>query len=305
MNKPLPKVPKTEIPCNVCGSTSFKVMFADELGDTAPPVDYNFSQETRKTFQIVRCLECGLIFTNPMPHLSDLYSDVIDEIYLASEMQRRITAQHAVETIMKLRPKGRLLDVGCATGVFLDAASEHFQAEGLELSNWAASLAAKRHQIHRKPLSELSFKEEFDIITIWGVIEHFENPRREVQAIYDALRPGGLVVIYTGDVGAWLPRLLGKKWWWYQGMHLFYFSRRTLSRLLDNIGFKVVRAGNHRLYFQLFSLANSLNRYAVRKWLTPALNNRLLRNIMIPLALSGEMVLYAEKTQPVSRERSA
>ena len=78
-----------------------------------------------------------------------------------------------------------------------------------------------------------------------GVIEHFEDPVRELRLIHRVLKPGGLFVIYTGDVDAWLPRLLGKKWWWYPGMHVFYFSLNTSKAMLDKCGFKVIRNGVH------------------------------------------------------------
>jgi 2-polyprenyl-3-methyl-5-hydroxy-6-metoxy-1,4-benzoquinol methylase len=286
---------KREICCSVCDSQKSELLYPDELGDQRPPVDYNFTEETRKTYQIVRCSSCGFIFTNPMPILNDSYVENIDDVYLQSTPQRQTSARVAVEKIKQLKPSGRLLDLGCAIGLFLDEAQKHYQVEGLELSNWAANIAAEKHKIHRKPLSQLTLFEQFDIITLWGVIEHFDNPRLEMEAVFRALKPGGLVAIYTGNVDAWLPRLLGKKWWWYQGMHLSYFSRRTLSRLLVRIGFDVVNYQNYCVYFQLFSLAKSLNRYKIGKLLSPFLHLPGIRNLMVPLKLSGEMVIYAVK----------
>ncbi len=64
---------KRELPCCVCGSDSNDMLFEDELGDLSPSVDYSFSAHTRKTFRIVRCRVCGLIFTNPMPHMTPAY----------------------------------------------------------------------------------------------------------------------------------------------------------------------------------------------------------------------------------------
>ena len=290
------KLEKQEIPCNVCNGIQFKILYPDELGDLIPPVDYNFTQETRKTYQIVRCCSCGFIFTNPMPSLKDCYVENVDEVYLKSTAQRRVAAQMAVKQIVKLKSSGKLLDVGCAIGLFLDEAKNYFDVTGIELSNWAANIAGKQHKVFRNPLNHLDLKEQFDVITLWGVIEHFDDPRVEMEAVYAALKKGGIVVVYTGDVEAWLPRLLGKKWWWYQGMHLAYFSRLTLSNLLESIGFDVLKCQNYCSYFQLFSLANSLNRYKFSKFLSPILNFPWFRDIMVPIKLSGEMVLYAVKS---------
>jgi SAM-dependent methyltransferase len=288
-------IPKRQVPCNLCGSERFAILYPDELGDVAPSVDYNFSPQTRKTFQIVRCDSCGLIFTNPMPSLESVYEETRDETYLRSRAQRLRTAEHVVEQIRRFRPDGTLLDIGCATGILLDAASRHFAVEGIELSRWAREEAARRHKVYDQPLGALKLDKQYDVVTLMGVIEHFEDPTREILAINRALRPGGLFVLYTGDADAWLPRLLGKKWWWYQGMHLFYFSRRTCSALLDKCGFDTHLVATHRTYFQLFSLAVSLRRYWIGTALEPVMRLPGLRNVMIPLQLSGEMLMFAQK----------
>lgn len=290
-------IEKTWVPCNLCGSNRCLPLFEDELGDTLPPVDYNFSPETRKTFGIVRCADCGLIFTNPMPDLHSAYQDVVDPVYLASEKQRRQTARNALRAIRRFVPegRGRLLDVGCNTGLFLDEAAPFFDVEGVELSQWAAAEASKRHKVHMLPISALDLDAQFDVVTLFGVIEHFDDPMQEIRAIARVLRPGGLLVIYTGDVAGWLPRLLGKRWWWYQGMHLFYFSFATLRAMLERTGFEVLKRDNQVVYFQLFSLANSLSRYSIGRLLRPVLNLPILKDRMISLKLSGEMLVYSRK----------
>jgi SAM-dependent methyltransferase len=221
------RIGKRLVSCSVCGAQTHSVLYEDELGDDRPPVDYNFSRDTQKTFQIVKCNECGFVYTNPMPMLSGSYVENVDAVYMASTRQRRATARASLKRIVKLKPAGTLLDVGCAAGLFLDEAAAFYQVEGLELSTWAADLAAAHHPVHRQPLSQLDLHDRFDVITLWGVIEHFEQPRIEMEAVFKALKPGGLVVIYTGDVEAWLPRLLKRRWWWFMGMHLSYFSQRT------------------------------------------------------------------------------
>lgn len=288
-------IEKYEIPCPICDNKEFKVVFEDQLGNTLPPINYDFTPATRNTFQIVKCISCDFIFTNPMPALSDAYHDSIDEAYLESSAQRLITAKKSMKYIDQFKNSGKLLDVGCAMGLFLDAAKEKFEVQGIELSQWAADIASKKHLVHRQPLSQLNLTDKFEVITLWGVIEHFENPRAEIEATYAALKPGGLLVIYTGDVDAWLPKLLGKKWWWFQGMHLLYFSRKTLTLLLKRVGFEVIHHRNHTLYFQLFSLAKSLNRYKIGRLFFKIFNLPFIKNITIPLTLSGEMVLYARK----------
>lgn len=290
-----PRVTKREVPCNLCGSTSNTELYADELGDEVPPLHHGFSEDTSRTYRIVKCNKCGLIFTNPMPALGEHYTNTVDDVYVESTPQRRKTSKHAVKVLARHKPSGRLLDIGCNTGVFLDAAAERYEVEGIELSEWSADMASERHKVHRRPIGELHLEQQFDVITMWAVIEHIEDPRAELQCVYDALAPGGIAAFYTGDIDSVLARIMGKRWWFFIGMHLFFFSRRTLTLLLEEVGFEFLEYRRHRVYFQLFSLASSFNRYSIGKKIEPILGHRLLRNIFVPLQLSGEMLLIVRK----------
>ena len=288
-------VKKRIVSCNLCGSEVHEVAYQDELGDNVPPLDHNFSTQTRKTFQIVKCSQCSLVFTNPMPMLSERYHDTLDQVYVESSKQRIRTAELTVDRIRRLKTSGKLLDIGCSTGILLDAASRYYEVAGIETSRWARDEAAKRHLVMDRPLSKLDIKTEYDVVTLFGVIEHFEDPRHELSLMYEALKPGGLLVIYTGDVDSWLARLLGKRWWWFQGMHTYYFSKSTCTSLLRFCGFDVVKAERHSLYFQMHSLGTSLRRYSIGTVLNPIFSAPLVRDIMVRLTLSGEMLLYAVK----------
>lgn len=290
-------VDKNRINCNLCGSDRHDLIYPDELGDQIAATGYDFSERTRRTYAIVRCSSCGLVFCDPMPSLSAAYVNQVDSTYLRSEAQRQITAKRSVAALRRFVPGGRLLDIGCATGIFLDAASAYFSVEGIELSRWAAEIAGRKHLVHTCPLAKFPQQAEYDVATLWGVIEHFEDPIAELRAIHRLLNPGGLIVIYTGDIDSWLPRLLGKKWWWFQGMHIYYFSLKSLTKMLERVGFEVVFNDLLTVDFQLFSLGISLRRYRIGGLLAPLLNIPLLRNICIPLRLSGEMVVYARKKQ--------
>jgi SAM-dependent methyltransferase len=288
---------KRIVACNICGSAEQRELYSDELGERAAPTGYDFTPETRKTYRIVKCSNCGLVFTNPMPTLLESYADHVDQTYLSSQPQRRSTARRSVQRLLRHVRGGRLLDIGCSIGIFLDEASPHFEVEGLELSRWAAAIASQRHRVHQVTLKEFQPTRPFDAITLWGVIEHFEDPRAELSRIHGLLAGQGVLAIYTGDLDASLPRLLGKKWWWFQGMHLHYFSCRTLSRLLGDAGFEVLSYELMTVDFELHSLAVSLNRYSFGRWLGPILSSRPLRSIKVPLRLSGEMILFARKAE--------
>lgn len=282
--------------CPVCDSPNNKKVYDDELGDALPTVDYNFSPQTRKTYQIVECVDCSHQFVHPLPNLTNLYQENVDDAYLKSAPQRRRSALEwlRILTAYASPEASSLIDIGCATGIFLDEAAHRYRVEGIELSAWAADLASSRHQIHRIPVSEMKTDRHFDIASMWGVIEHLDYPATEISAVRELLNDSGLLFIYTGDRNALLPRLLGKRWWWYQGMHIQYFTKSSLTRLLQSCGFAVI--GQHRLpvFFSVPSLAQSLNRYRMMRPLVWLLKN-LPDNGLVKLSLSGEMLLVAQK----------
>lgn len=232
--------------CPVCDCPNHKKAYDDELGDELPTVDYNFSPQTRKTYQIMECVNCSHQFVHPLPNLAALYQENVDDAYLNSAPQRRRSAQEWLRIVTTYAPEASsLIDIGCATGMFLDEAVYRYRVEGIELSTWAADLASSRHRIHRMPVSEMKTERRFDVTTMWGVIEHLDNPQKEITAVHQLLTDSGLLFIYTGDRHALLPRLLGKRWWWYQGMHIQYFTKSSLTMLLQSCGFAVI--GQHQL----------------------------------------------------------
>lgn len=285
--------------CPVCAGTETFERHPDELNGLDPTVDYHFTPQTRKTYRIAECRDCSHQFVSPLPLVSHLYETNVDYTYLHSLHQRHKSASAWLQIVRKYSPKiepqDYLLDVGCATGIFLDCASLHMRVEGIELSKWAADIASRRHRVHRKQLTELDFSQKFNIVTLWGVIEHLEHPRNEIRAINRQLVNDGLLFVYTGDRSAILPRILRKRWWWYQGMHIQYFTKSSLRLLLVSEGFEVVTAKRLPIFFSLHSLGQSFNRYVLARPIVWLLQLFPKNKIFLRLKLSGELLLVARK----------
>jgi len=285
--------------CPVCGSNDFKVCYSDTLGNDSPSFDYNFNKRKNLTYQIVKCIKCTHHYANPRP--IDIYKhyceDTVDEIYLALQDQRNATALKVLKELAKYAAKGRLLDIGCATGDFLSIASKYFQVEGLELSRWSSKISESRgFKVHKKNLAEMVGSDEFDIITLWGVIEHFEFPSNEIMHIHRLLKPGGFLCIWTGDVDSFLSKLFGKKWWYYQGQHIQMFTRRSINKLLGDNNFSPVFFGMYPYVITFNSINNSLKRYPlICSILRPFLASEWFRNFRLTLRLPGEMFIINRK----------
>lgn len=285
--------------CPVCESPDTFERYPDELGGNDPTVDYHFTPQTRKTYRIAECTECTHQFVSPLPAVAHLYETNVDATYLQSLVQRAKSAEAWLQIVLKYSPNipthYSLLDVGCATGIFLNCAARHMRVEGIELSEWAADIASRRHRVHRHTLALLNSSQKFNIITLWGVLEHMENPKSEIRLAKAHLVKDGLLSVYTGDRSASLPRILGKRWWWYQGMHIQYFTKSSLSSLLVSEGFEIVGTQRLPMFFSFHSLGQSLNRYKLASPFVKLLQRFPKNRIFLRLRLSGEMLLVARK----------
>lgn len=251
-----------------------------------------------RTYEVVRCNTCSHAFCIlPADDIWKNYQSVVDAEYLSREDAHLLTAEKVVESMEKFIPSGKLLDVGCATGDFLAVAKSRYSVEGLELSQWSSDIAKKRgFTVHTCTLSELPKEEKYEVVTLFGVIEHFESPAVEIARISRLVRPGGYVFIWTGDIDSWLARVLGRKWWYIQGQHIQFFSRRSLDRVFSDAGFAPVACERYPFTTSLGSLSKSVFRYRIlRPVARMLLDNRIARKRVITLRLPGEMLAVYRK----------
>jgi len=238
------------VPCNLCGASEYKVLYAGRAGSAAALPDQAFrctSLEHGDFTNIVQCSGCGLLYENPREPeeiIETRYEQVEDAVYEREKEGRVRTYQGMMPAIEKYsRPPGRVLDIGCYLGVFLDVARQRgWQTVGVEPSAWAAERTRQRgHEVINAPLrlSNLS-PESFDLITLWDVIEHLHDPLGQLREIHGLLRPGGTFALTTMDTGSLYAKMCGGAWPWYMRMHLYYFTRGTLARMLEEAGFEVL-----------------------------------------------------------------
>jgi SAM-dependent methyltransferase len=185
--------------------------------------------------------------------------------------------------------RGRLLDVGTAAGAFLAAARKRgWQVEGCEPNAWLAAWGSRHYgiPIRTGELFDQPFApQSFDVVTLWDVIEHTPDPSRVMRTAGDLIRPGGLLVVNYPDIGSWIARTLGRRWPFLSSVHLYYFTRETMRRLLERHGFDVVEMRPH---FQRLELEYLLSRGAV---ISAALS-KASRAVAKGAGLSGREVPY-------------
>ena len=256
-----------EIRCDLCGSNHNVVVYRSKqkTGSVATDAYLITEKVLIPPEKILRCVTCGLVFV-PSGESSEKilkqYKEMVDEGYIEEEQGRRKTARMVLKKLQRYQKKGKsLLDVGCSTGFFLDEAKKKgWQARGVELSRWAAKIAREKFGIEviNSTLKQAKLPaNSYDVIVLHDTIEHVLNPREMLIEIRRILKPDGVVYINTPDIQSLASRVLKARWWGINRHHLFYFSRKTLNRLLDAAGFKSIRWG---LYARSFTLRYWLER---------------------------------------------
>lgn len=218
--------------------------------------------------RIVKC-KCGHIYYNEnlsKEQLSDLYTDKYfkgEEYsnYLADKgiIQKNFT--NRLKLLQKLQPQGKLLEIGSAYGFFLELAQKYYNAEGFEICEEAVKHASlKLHlNVHWQDFLEAKVDNDKDIVCLFDCIEHLAHPELFIEKISTVLKTNGTLMITTGDIGALVPRMRGKKWRLiHPPTHIHYFSFASLKTLLEKNGFKVIHQGYPGVYRSFNQLATSI-----------------------------------------------
>lgn len=222
--------------CPGCGGTEGRTFFALPVG----------------AHDVRRCASCGLAFLWPPP--SDATLEALYGAYYGADntVLHPITAARYHEILQRLetgRGQGRLLDVGCGAGQFLEVArARGWRAEGTEISTSASPFLQDRGvTVHRGELPDLILDHDYDAVTLFEVIEHFRRPQKYLEAARALLRPGGWVYLTTPNFDGMSRRLLGGRWRVMAPEHLAYYSPPTLRRALASAAFIDVRVRSKNL----------------------------------------------------------
>jgi SAM-dependent methyltransferase len=233
-------------------------------------------------FPLARCARCGLLYQNPRvrrdqldrmypadypPHARDPdlgrvlrdrsaavrwvlahrlgYTHLeTRDVGAADRLLARLRRRKVVKRFPPWTGQGRLLDVGCATGRFLQQmASVGWRVSGIEIDPEAAARArtVSPAVIVGDPAEVTLPPASFDLVTAFHVVEHLPDPARAVAKMLAWLAPGGLLVIEVPNVGGWGGALFGRYW---SGLdfprHLVHFTPTTMRALLEPAGGRVV-----------------------------------------------------------------
>jgi 2-polyprenyl-3-methyl-5-hydroxy-6-metoxy-1,4-benzoquinol methylase len=245
--------------CNLCGADDTAVVQegAPLAGDES--VRFRSSGTEISHDRIVRCRRCGLEYVNPRLRSDTIlegYSEGSDETFVSQAGSRERTFRRSLAFLTRSLPaelrariggpdRPRILDVGTAGGSFLAVARDAgWDVAGVEPNRWLCDWARRHYglQIDNGALFDQRYAaESFDVVTLWDVLEHVPDPRALLEEVRRVLRPGGVLLVNFPDKGSLAARAMGRRWVFILTVHIYYFTRQTLRRLLDETGFEVVK----------------------------------------------------------------
>jgi len=224
---------------------------------------------------LVECIKCGFRYVGSRRSALVFGKDSAEETaakvraantqfrYLRLEEEHRLALLNArwrLDLIRKVKPSGKLLEVGCARGDFLRVARDSFDVSGVEPNPDLADSASEVAPVYRDIIERTPWS-GFDVVASFHVIEHVDSPRSFIRAAAERLKTGGLLVIETPNIDSLPFKVLKSRWRQFIPEHYFFFDPKTIARLLSDHGLQTQTVTTIGKYASMDLIANRLSRY--------------------------------------------
>jgi 2-polyprenyl-3-methyl-5-hydroxy-6-metoxy-1,4-benzoquinol methylase len=283
-------------------------------------------------FPLVRCRRCGLIYLKRRPSPAQMaryyptaylpYKSAIeDERWALMRWARRRNIRRYCSVIEQFSPRapGRVLDIGCSTGIFLaEMRNAGWEPYGIDLSPTAVVYARRRFglPVFEGQLSDANLAAgRFTAATLWDVLEHTFNPLDILQTVHRLLEMDGIIAITVPHYESWDRLFFGQYWIGYDApRHLYVFPREALSDMLVQTGFEIVHT--RCAFGGYFTSVASLRLWLNQHLRQPAAYELLSRLISVPgirflfspwdtlvdrLGRGNKLEVIARKVEPASK----
>ena len=257
--------------CPLCSGGKIEI-YIDAKGGTLAADALGSSRTNVTHGKILRCQTCRFVFSEFRPadeELHTLYRQMDPTMYEKEAPGRKKTAERHLKMVQRHISGAKLVDVGCASGSFLDVASDAgWSVTGVEPSEVLASLATKalggRGQVRCSTLQEANLSpSSFDALTLWDVLEHVTEPVTFLADCAGLLKPGGYLFANLPDINSIQARVLGARWPLLLAEHLNYFDRETLKLCGEKTGLQWVAFDRRPASFTLEYILHRLSQHGI------------------------------------------
>ncbi|MBF0317302.1 MAG: class I SAM-dependent methyltransferase [Nitrospirae bacterium] len=287
--------------CRVCAGRTLELVRPSTIRRPLSEVDFAITDPNYgTTAAIYRCRECGFLQCAQLSDVLQYYQTLKDEEYDSSGQHRLHQAEKLLQTIIRYKKSGKLLDVGAGTGYLMQRALAHgFETVGIEPSSWLCDKAlVKGLNVLCGVLPDPSLNPPYDVVTLIDVIEHVSNPVEVLSHIAGVMSTDSVGVLVTPDVHSLAARLTGTRWWHYRVAHVGYFNHKTISLALDRAGLRPISFSRPAWYLSAAYLMSRLSVYlpSYLRLNPPAVLNRLTIGFNL---FDSMLVVFQRKSTPL------
>lgn len=272
---------------------------------------------TKNNYIVYRCSSCGLGITDLKKDYHKFVSEHYGKGYFTGDPKLSAYIDYKddkgnivrnlekfLKKVRQYMPSGKLLDVGCAMGYFVELANNAgYDAYGFDPSEFAAQEARRivgERRIKIGTIDSVSYpKNSFDVITLFDVFEHLQNPLEDIKKLTTFLKPNGIIIIATGDTESWAAKAFGRRWTFYNPpQHLFFFNKANLVLLLSKSGLTPVywfRIGKWLSLRYLLHLATTVGENPFAHSILLFSNRLKIEKTPLYVPLHDNMVVIAKK----------
>ncbi len=230
---------------------------------------------TKKGIDIVQCDNCSFVFIPPFYRKGITYTDyknvdVANQVRKGNNWVKLQRHYLRYKLIRKYKPSGKLFDLGAGWGHFLLAGKIlGYEVSGIEISEQPFLYAKNdlKLPVEHADFFDMSENNKFDLITMWDVLEHIDRADSVVEKCARLLPAGGYLVIQVPQIDSYIAKKQGVKWNMMGLDHVNYFSKKTLTMLLEKNGFKVktIRSSFEIKLFIMYTLFPFISKLKSKK----------------------------------------
>ncbi len=268
-------------------------------------------------YWLYRCPDCQFAQTDLAKNYITFVKDHYSKGYFLGDPTRSAYANYELDKpmivrnmrkflgkILQKKKSGKLLDVGCAYGYFVELAqSAGFDAYGFDPSAYAVSQARKlvgKSRIAQGTISEVRYKENtYDVITLFDVFEHLQDPVTDLKKLRRMLKPDGIIIIATGNAQSFAAKVFGRRWTFYiPPQHLSFFTKANLQTFMSQVGLFPVEwfgIGKWLSLDYILHLAKTTGESALGALIHRMVGKSFVSRLPVYVPMMDNMVVIAQK----------